>query len=173
MHFDPSSGRWYADVELAGELGYRPWVALALARHQVDAIAGQQLSPVRREPPRRLGRPDACRSCRRWAGIRVTVSGDDHDGVPDERGGLAVNEVTIRVQQADAAVADPDLRWVDTAQVLTLTRTARGAWSGDLVPVRSGAPLRLLLVETEPAAQNLGAGVTVQRITSFVEVVEL
>ena len=55
VSFDPGSGRWYADVELAPDFGYRPFLRLVVARFQPDSILGATLSSFVTLEPVRLG----------------------------------------------------------------------------------------------------------------------
>jgi hypothetical protein len=174
VSFDAARGRWFADIQLAGALGYRPWISLSLARFQADAIPGQHLSVVVDGSPLRLG-PDRTVTVRRKPNgqLQVSVTGDDHNGVPNEHGGFAVNTIAITVQTADPAIADPDLRWGDAGQVVTLTRTAQGAWSRTFTLNSVAAPARLLFVEVEPTLRDTGSGSFVGLDPVFVETVEL
>jgi hypothetical protein len=174
VSFDQARGRWFCDIQLSGALGYRPWVSLNVARFQPDAIAGQHLSLVVDGSPFRLG-ADRFVSVRRMpAGqLLVTVNGDDHNGVPNESGGFVFNAMAVTVQTADATIADPDLRWTNAGQVVTLQRMAQGQWRRTFTLNSVAAPARLVIAEAEPVMRDTGSGSFVSLDPVFVETVDL
>lgn len=175
--FDPDRNQWYAEIEVAGDTSYRPWVQLALARHQQDAISGQHLSGIVYPPALRLGALRTYRVTDLGVGsdIEVRVLGDDHDGVPDGSGGTAYNAFTVTVQEHDPGVTDPALAWFDTGQVEPLTRDASGySWTGTFSIVGvGGATYRLVITETEPVLSEVTGVTTLERVVSSVEAIEL
>lgn len=174
VRYDADRQRWASDIELRGNLGYRPWIRLALARYQPDAIQGAHLSPIEFPQPLRLG-PDREVSVRRTGRrITVVVTGSDHDGVPDGSGGRLYNAINVQAQVADATISDPDLAWTDAEAPITLDRPRRGRWNGELFPtgdLLSGAPVRLVITETEPVPAHSGVGV--EQPVIYVETVEI
>jgi hypothetical protein len=46
VHYDPSLKVWYSEIEFADRGAYCPFIQLALARYQANAIAGEELSAV-------------------------------------------------------------------------------------------------------------------------------
>jgi hypothetical protein len=171
--YNEARQRWYADVEVVLTSGYRPWITLALARHQADAIAGAHLSPVVVETSLRLGlRRDVSVRPTGSGTVRVTVTGDDHDGVDAPLGGKVFNEITVTVQEADTGVADPDLRWNDLSSTV-LARQQVGLWRSVVAsPAGSGGPLRVLVVEREPIPRHEGPEDVVRPVAVFVETIE-
>ncbi len=165
MTFDEGRGLWFTDIELSGDIGYRPFVALALARYQPESIAGAHLSSIVRPDPVRLGPTRLVIVDRQDDGAAVTVIGGD-----------AGNVMTVTVQQANPDIADPDLRWEDLLAPVELTRQplATGAqWEGTMVlPVGDGE-LRLLIADGEPATRQVDGTAEAVHNTVYVETVAI
>jgi hypothetical protein len=173
VRYDEDQQRWACDIELRGDLGYRPWLRLVLARWQSDAVDGQRRSPLVYCDPLRLGHEREVTVRRLGRGWSVRVAGPDHGGMPSG-GRTWHNQVKVQGQVADPAVADPDLRWVDAEQPVTLTRSRPGIWTGLVTPrgdLTSGRPARLVITETEPVAAHGGSGL--ERTVVYVETVEV
>ncbi|WP_424857802.1 peptidoglycan-binding domain-containing protein [Streptomyces sp. SAI-170] len=151
--FDPDEkgGRWFCDLELDTGDTCLPFVRLALVRYQPHSIPGAEISPVvladvvRTLPDRELtvspGRP-----------LSVSLTGPSWDPT-----GSLPPQITATLQRRHGVIGDEDLGWVtleDTVTPLTSvdaesshTPSYRGEI--DVAQVRRGAPLRLLVMETE------------------------
>jgi hypothetical protein len=119
--YDPASQRWFVDVALQETAALRPFVRLAVARYQPDAIPGSSLSPVAPTawaqplPTRTLtvGRPDA-------GHVQVTLSGVV-DRLRQEPPGGGGTELPGEVLSADSPTGDTAAR----AARLRRSRTVR------------------------------------------------
>ncbi|MFG2352729.1 peptidoglycan-binding protein [Streptomyces sp. NPDC048521] len=148
---DEKDGRWFFDLELDTGDTCLPFVRLALVRYQPDSIPGAEISPVvladlvRTLPDRELtvrpGRP-----------LSVSLTGPSWDPTDSPR-----PQITATLQRRHDTVRDEDLGWVtleDTVTPLTSVEAEssnRPSYTGlvPVPPVRRGAPLRLLVMETE------------------------
>ena len=164
--FDEARGDWTVDL-IVDTPDYRPAIRLALARFQPDSINGAALSVVSFLDVVRLGvdrdiaitrGPSATRQS---PTVAVSVTGADHGGRLNAAGGTAFNQVRVTVQEADASISDPDLRWRSTGTVVELTRTAGSTettWDGEVFLPPALGPLRLLVEELEPVVRDDGTG---------------
>ncbi|MEV6803418.1 peptidoglycan-binding domain-containing protein [Streptomyces sp. NPDC051132] len=159
-------GRWFCDLALDTKDACLPFVRLALVRYQPASIPGEEVSSVvLADLVRTL--PDRQLTVRPGPPLSVTVTGPSWDPTHASR-----PRITATLQRRHDVVGDDDLGWVtleDTATVLTSAEaesTRTPSYSGALtVPaVRHGAPLRLLVMETEgipadgPAAPSAPQG---------------
>jgi hypothetical protein len=160
--------RRFCDILIAPQTAYMPFVRLALAYYQPDAILGAQLSRivladfVQLQPHRTLSITRADRDR-----IALTISGMTHadpidpdavaPGPPDApaRAPATGTEIRVRLQTRLAGFSD-DLGWVDAPeQPIILNRAVVPddliLWRGDLVlPSALGpGPHRLLVEERE------------------------
>ena len=165
--FDVQSGRWFADIELAPTFGYRPFVRLTVARYQPDSIDEAFLSSFVTLDPVRVGVVRTTSVTRRGDTADVEVTGLDGLG----------NAVQVTVQEIDAAVADPDLRWRATGDPVRLVSSVDGAgettWKGSIDLPTTAAPLRVLVEELEPGRQGVDSDFTPVETVVYVEAVEL
>ncbi len=157
---------WTADVQVNATFGYRPFVQLHLCRYQPDSIAGAVVSDTVATETLRLGASRVVtfskRSGRR---VEVKLAGPDR-----------VNVVTVRLQQADPAISDPDLKWVDVGSPLVLTRrgtTGAAVHSGTISTPASTSIRRLLLEDAEPVQREVGGVLVASTDVAYREVVEL
>ncbi|ARP89274.1 hypothetical protein CAL14_02340 [Bordetella genomosp. 9] len=164
VFFDAGRGLWFADIALDAP-GYMPFVRLALARYQPNALADAKLSNVVLSDFVQLA-PDRAATISadpyRPALLRVTVSGAAPAGPPPAGPGAAPptpTAVRVRVQQATPGLGE--LGWRDvgeevaTMQADPLAQVADGVlWQGTVrfqqAPA-SGA-FRLVIEEREYVA---------------------
>lgn len=174
--YDEARQRWYADVEVGGDIGYRPFVQLTVARYQPESLPGTHLSQLVTCDPIRLGPSRTVLVSRRGRQLRVIVRGQEHLGVPDETAGrvLRFNRVQVSVQTALQGVSDPDLKWQTTGTPVELRRRGRAGnttWSGSVTPPR-GRAVRLLIEELEPSMRDVNGTATLAYEVVFVETIE-
>jgi hypothetical protein len=171
VQFDAGRGLWFAEIVISQTLPYRPWVQLAVGRFQPVAIAGAQLSEVTLLDPIRL-LPRRVLTVVAAGGGRydLTVTGALHNGIVGETAGTILrNEMTVTLQEADASIPDPELRWAATATSVNLPAVATG-YQGSITVPASTNPKRLLIVEDEPGIVQVGrTTVTVRRSPIYVE----
>jgi hypothetical protein len=153
VRFDEERGLWATDIVIDAELGERPFVQLALARYQPIAVEGLALSDEVQPDPVRLG------SRRRVRAQRSVTAGDvvcRMDFAPGE------HLVQVRVQQASADIADPDLRWSDVGGddgplVTTLAPATTGPTHrrvGEFTLPIVDADLRLVFEDFQPVTRT-------------------
>jgi hypothetical protein len=165
--YDGDRRLWTADVSIDAEIGYRPFVRLHVCRFQPVAVPGQHLSPTVELEPLRLGalrRVEVTQVAKGQANVRL--SGPDDDNV-----------VTVVLQEADRAVADPDLRWQDVATtVLTRSGTTAAAMHEDDVDITgtgTGAERRLVVEDAEPVTVEIGGALADATVVAYREVIEI
>lgn len=156
VQFDAVSGRWFADIELASDFGYRPFLRLVVARFQPDSVAGAELSSFVTLDPVRLGVVRKTAVAASGDSISVEVVGADELG----------NQVQVRLQVADPTIKDLDLRWQPVADPVRLVRSD-SLWSGTLARPAGSDPVRVVIEELEP-----GRPAPTETVV-FVEAVEL
>ncbi|HET8970718.1 MAG TPA: hypothetical protein VFN19_06655, partial [Candidatus Nanopelagicales bacterium] len=164
--FDPISDRWYADVELADRFGYRPFLTLALARHQPESVDDAAVSPRVTTEPVRLGLVRQTTVAPSGAVAEVSVAGTDGLG----------NRVQATIQQADPAIKDKDLRWRSVGATVDLASTVSDGvttWAGSLDLTGTSGALRVLVEELEPGRRDENGAVAEAWTVVFVETVEL
>ncbi len=166
VSFDADSGRWYADVELGPEFGYRPFLRLVVARFQPDSVLGATLSSTVTLEPVRLGVVRSTKIVRRGDFVTVIINGTkDLD-----------NQADVRLEQADPLTPDPDLTWQPVGDPVRLTVSGSGddtVWSGSIdVGVGKGR-LRVVVEESEPGLRTEGRQAVDVETVVFVETVEL
>jgi hypothetical protein len=163
--FDPSSKRWFCDIDLDTGDAYLPVLRLALVRYQPHALSGCAVSRVvlvdlvQSLPDRMLTvtrEPGA-------DGMRtVSVAGPSYTasaGTGDSRSDPAVLAVVrCQVQRRPAGAGDSPLAWVDVPDAAVELPPAlaggRATWTGP-VPVPEpppGSDQQLLVVEEERLA---------------------
>ena len=166
VSFDPGSGRWYADVELAAGFGYRPFLQLVVARYQPDSIGGATLSSFVTLEPVRLGVVRSTQIVRRGSLVDAIVKGTrDLD-----------NQIDIRLEQADPSVPDPDLTWQPVGDPVRLAVVRAGeetVWSGGIEVGPAKGRLRVVVEEVEPGRRTEDKRVVNVETVVFVETVEL
>lgn len=147
VHWGEGRGRWYCDIELDAGLSYMPFLRLALARYQPNAIASAKLSKVvlaefAQILPRRRARferqgeklvfklhgPVPTYGPMKFPGDSpyLNISFFPLPGQPGESGR---NKIELVLQTRDPTV-DSDLAWTDVAVLA----------SGTLAPAGSAAP---------------------------------
>jgi hypothetical protein len=167
---DPQRRLWYCDLELAPGSAYTPFVRLALARYQPNALPGAELSPVVLTDFAQLA-PD------RWVtlnyggalAVTVTVVGVSYQktfGNP-----IAYGRVVVTVERRDPGIPG-DLGWQQVSE-WPLSQGAgwqqdRTMWTGPVqLPVPRGSePMRLVMREYE----RISSGATGDRVV-FTDVV--
>lgn len=179
VSFDVANDVWVADIELAGDFGYRPFIQPVVARFQPDAIAGAYLSPRVMLDPHRLGVMREVQVRSGQSSVAITVTGPDNPGV--SFGAINFNEATVTMQERDPDIDDDDLTWRDVAGIpaLSLTRSVRSdgwvSYTGKIGRPSGGGDYRLLIEETEPSRRQEGVVGTlvVARDVMYTETVEL
>jgi hypothetical protein len=184
VEFDADRGLWFSDIRVLTQKSYMPFVRLGVVRYQPDSMAGLEVSPpVVIDPVQML--PDRTVTVT-GSGLsrHVTVTGISYTQFDTGPGRNPT--VYCAVQQVNAGIPDPDLRWeMAPAQPSggrgkKLTRTAPASatadttWAGDVTIPGSGGPFRLLVREFE-LHQEGGADppfTTKERIV-FLETVEI
>lgn len=162
--FDPSRGLWFSDVKIDGDLDYRPFVRLSVARYQPIAIEGAFVSSAVDLDPVRLGVVRTAKLKLTDTGhLVVTLTGVEHDGIPDDTnaGALLFNTVSVSLQTPVPDVTDPDLKW----------QTVQGPFNAARAVLPNGqtrwrlrraltlsAPIRVLIQESEPSMRSDGSG---------------
>ena len=140
--FDADRRLWTADVPVDATFGYRPFVRLSVCRFQPHALDGQHASGTVALDPLRLGAPrrvEVTQATGNQADVRLTG--------PDD-----VNVVSVVLQEADPAIADPDLQWHDVSTtVLSRSGTTAAAVHEGLVDIpQTGNDRRLVVEDAEP-----------------------
>ncbi len=185
VSFDEDRGLWFCDIRVLTQKSYMPFVRLGLVRYQPDSMAGLELSPpVVVDPVQML--PDRTVTVTTTANplVRhVALSGISYPEFTS--GAHRPANVYVAVEEADADITDPDLRWAivagqpNSGRGLKLTRTqpanntADTTWAGDVTLPASGGPFRLLVREFEQHTKNVNGGVTGEERIMFLETVEL
>ena len=167
--FDPERKLWMADVLVdAGEdVGYRPFVQLAVCRYQPNAVPGLNLSPTVEVAPVRLG-------ALREVTVAQVAPGAGRASV--RLSGLAAgNQVRVITQEADTGVSDPDLRWHDVATVVLSPASATGAavYTGVVDLPTSGADRRVVIEDAEPVTVDDDGTAASSTVVAYREVVEI
>ncbi|MGW1987571.1 hypothetical protein ACWCPJ_34790 [Streptomyces collinus] len=148
---DEKDGRWFCDLELDTGDTCMPFVRLALVRYQPDSIPGHEVSPVvLADLVRTL--PDRELTVLPGRSLSVALTGPSWDPT-----GSRPPQITAALQRRHEAVGDADLGWEtldDTVTPLVSVEaesTDRPTYRGRIAvpPVPGGAPLRLLVMETE------------------------
>ncbi|MFF7358566.1 peptidoglycan-binding protein [Streptomyces filipinensis] len=148
---DEKDGRWFCDLELDTGDACLPFVRLALVRYQPDSIPGAEISPVvLADVVRTL--PDRELTVRPGRTVSVGLTGPSWDPTRS-----LPPAITAQLQRRHDVIGDADLGWVtldDTATTLTSVEAEsshRPTYRGQVTvpPVRTGTPLRLLVMETE------------------------
>lgn len=163
--FDTARQAWLADVRITRDLGYRPFVQLALARYQPASLPGTHLSAITRPDPVRLGPSRVVVVERRDGAVAVTVTGHDLD-----------NTMRVTVQHPDPAIADADLRWIGAATPVELARVQRVTdtqWTGEVALPIGEPELRLLVEDREPGAGQVDGVVAKIHTVVYAETVVL
>jgi hypothetical protein len=164
--FDATTGRWFADIELAPTFGYRPFLRLTVARYQPDSVAGAELSPFVTLEAVRLGAVRTTSAVRAKATAVVVVTGIDALG----------SAVQVTVEEPDPTIADKDLRWRPVGDPVRLGQRLDGddsEWSGVVDLPSEDGDLRLVIEELEPGLREVDGVTTPVETVVFVEVVEV
>jgi hypothetical protein len=163
---DASRDLWTADVQVNATFGYRPFVQLHLCRYQPDSIAGAAVSDTVATETVRLGASRVVTFTRRTGRrVEVKLTGPDR-----------VNVVTVRLQQADPAISDPDLKWVDVGSPVVLTRrgtTTAAVHTGTISTAATATTRRLLVEDAEPVQREVGGALVASTDVVYREVVDL
>ena len=161
--FDAVRRLWTSDLAVAADAGYRPFVRLNVCRYQPLSVEGQHVSGTVELAPLRLGASRRVEVTQQSGGqARVVLSGPD-----------AVNQVSVVVQEADPAIADPDLRWLDGATtVLTRSGTTAAAVHDGLVDLpATGNDRRLVIEDAEPVTVESAGTLVDSTVVAYREVV--
>lgn len=162
--FDAERALWMADV-LIDAREYRPLVELHVCRYQPLALDGHHVSATVEVEPLRLGAPRRVVVERSTdGGIDVSLRGPDDD-----------NEVRVIVQEADPAVADPDLRWHDVStSVLTRSGTRAAAdHSGSVGLPSTGAERRVIVEDAERVTIEASGALEDATVVAYREVIAI
>jgi hypothetical protein len=174
-------GRCFCDIELDPGVAYCPFVRLALARYQPNAIRGFELSRVvvadfiQLMPDRSVSLVESNDDV-----YEVTVTGTTHDTPTDPvtPGTQTGNQVSIRVQQRIPGASD-DAGWFPADDQVTVTANLPAAsgkvlWQGSIsLPTgRQPGQFRLLIEELESFQSVAPTPPVVSRVV-FAETVEL
>lgn len=176
--FDAARDLWVADLELRADLGYRPFVRPVICRLQPDAKPGAHLSDQVMLDPHRLGVVRQVTIRTGENAVKVAVNGPEHAGVT-QGGSTHFNDITARLQEREASVADPDLAWTDVVgSEIVLRRTPQSVgwanWAGKLALPGVASNYRLVLEEGEPSKREANPNtVSLAREIVYVEAVEL
>lgn len=144
---------WYCDLELSAGTSYFPFVRLALARYQPNAMPGVELSPVALADFAQLA-PN------RWVSlahvsdvdVRVTVAG--HSYLATAGSSVSRGKVVVTVERRDPKIPG-DLGWVSAGEFPFGSGSAmadgRTVWMGAVaLPARRGTePMRIVVREYE------------------------
>lgn len=163
VHFDAERQRWFADVELAGDLGYRPFVQLSVGRFQPVSIEGAHLGPTIVTEAVRVG-----------ATRTVTVARNRDDATITVSGRAPRNLVTAVWQRRDDRIGDPDLGWSDIGEPVELVAGSRGPERSATMrlPISEGTH-RLLVVDAELLTRQDGDAAVETAVTTYVETIDL
>ena len=178
VRWDGAAEKWVADIEIAADFGYRPFVRPVVCRFQPDAIGGAHLSERVLVDPHRLGVQREVQIRPGQSSVAITVTGPDNDGTV-LLGQTYRNEIDAYLQVAQPEVTDPDLTWMTLSDTtVRLQRIERGDgwtnWRTKLTFPDPNETYRLVLEETEPGRSETAFGLnSIQRTTVFVETVEL
>ncbi len=147
--YDATRKLWMADVLVDASFGYRPFVFLHVCRYQPLALDGLHASDTVAVTAVRLGaRREVTVTSTGQLSVDVTLTGPDNGNV-----------VSVIVQEADAGIADPDLRWHDMpglTTVLTRTGTTAAATHSGPVTLSSGLERRLVIEDAEQTTDASG-----------------
>lgn len=180
--YDAARGMMYSEVEVNAP-GYRPFVRLTLAAFQPNAIAGAYISAPSHLDTMKLGTDrtvvlEAATSGPNF-GVKLTVTGVEHKGILNAAQTIGfLNLWRITWQEADPAISDPDLRWVDIGSQTLLFRNAgptETTWFRNFVQFPATAnTLRAIIEEAEPSVvDNAGTPANAYENIVFQEVIEI
>ena len=163
--FDPERKLWYCDIEIDADLGYRPFVRLSVARYQPIVIDGAYVSTTVDLEQVRLGLVQDREVSKHASGdLVVTLTGHEHDGIPDETSGgaLLFNTVNGLFPEGDCRSYRPgsEVARLERAPSPPPARcwpTGRPAGECNREP-RSTARFECLIEESEPVMQSDGSG---------------
>lgn len=181
-HFDASTERWYADVELpaAAAGSYSPLVRLVVARYQKESLPGCELSPTATTDFVPL-MPDRTLSVQRVDGnLQILLQGLAPVGPRQNRVAAVIEQCTTQpgVDLSDLTSASPDLPGVWHRVGSSASGTLNAPLPPLAVPAAEGL-LRLVVREIEdiePAVPGAGGDSFADELrqrTVFVDVVRL
>jgi hypothetical protein len=166
VRFDHTRDLWFTDIAISADLGYRPFVKLALVRFQPESVDGAYVSdPVITEPIR-FGATRNVYLTRNGANVEVSVVGYE-----------LRNEMTAQFQYADPDISDPDLRWTDLGSPVQLTKNLPGVASDQVewtanpplaLPV-DARPIRLVIEDVERLSQQTPGGAQLVDSIAYIE----
>jgi hypothetical protein len=163
--FDTERKIWLADVLVDARFGYRPFVSLHVCRFQPLALEGQHASGTVELDPIRLGAPR-----------RVTVTKEDSDDISVRLAGPDnVNVVTVVLQEADASIADADLKWHDVSTTVLVRKGTRSAstHSGLVSVPQTGNERRVVIDDAEPVTIETDGALSAGTVVAYREVVAI
>lgn len=167
VHFDGSTGRWFADVVISADIGYRPFVKLALVRFQPESVDQAHVGESVVSEPVRVGPSRTTTVVRNGTDLVVTVVGRELG-----------NEVLLTVQESDADIADPALSWRDVGSAVVLVAGPAAdpgstSWTTTLPMPISERPIRVVIEDAELLRRQVDSGFALVRVESYVDAVEL
>ncbi len=164
--YDAARNLITSDVQVNATFAYRPFVRLSLCRYQPLAVNGAHVSTTVATDTIRIG-----------AARKTTVQRSGNDRVRIQMVGPDnVNEVTVRVEEADPAISDDDLRWQDTGTAVVLRRAGnrRNARFTGTVNLPSGTnPRRVIVEDAEPVQRESGGSLVTEYELAYREVVDI
>jgi hypothetical protein len=150
---DTARQLWFCDIELAQGHAHWPFVRLALARYQPNALPGAELSPVVLADFAQLA-PDRTASVTYGSDARTVRVGVTGSGYALSADGPSVDSVEVTVERRVAGVPG-ELGWEPLVepQALAPMQLSTGdlSWRGtvQLKSARGSEPLRLVVREFE------------------------
>lgn len=163
--FDADRQLWFSDIVIDGDVGYRPFVKLALVRYQPESVSGAHVSETVFTEPIRLGSSRQCEVERNGDAAVVTVSGLELG-----------NEMSAWFQESDPAIADSDLSWNDVTDKVLLGASAGATettWTGALTLPTAVNPVRLVVEDAEVLTRQRPAGPNNVRNVSYVDTINV
>jgi hypothetical protein len=174
----PATDRWYADVELAGEASYNPFVRLVVARFQQKSLPGLQLSTLVTTDAVPLLPDRHVVVDRSGATVRLTVTGTSPNPLNRLEATLESAPAGVDPEALDLVVdgTDPDPALPAWRPVTgrTVVRAADGTIPPLTLPPGTG-PLRIRIREAEnlPGIAAADTPPDLTRRTVFVDTILL
>jgi hypothetical protein len=165
--YDADRNLLTSDIQVNATFAYRPFVKLYLCRFQPEAINGAHLSTVVATDVLRLGAPRTVTitNTRAVNQIGVRLVGPDNE-----------NQVTVRFEESDPAIADPEMSWSEIGTPVTLARRGsrrNATFNGTVNLPASANPRRIIIEDAEPVQRHGGAALVDEYEVAYREVVEI
>jgi hypothetical protein len=106
----------------------------------------------------------------------VTVTNEEGDNVRVQLSGPDnVNVVTVVLQEADASIADPDLKWHDVSTTVLTRKGNRSAstHSGLVSVPQTGSDRRLAIDDAEPVTIETDGALSAGTVIAYRDVVPI